>query len=279
VKKVIIPKKNLFIINNIMPAKSKKQLNFFKLVKAYVDSGPEGVMNMWGKLFPKRKPPTAEQLEKIVNTSKSIKPADLEDMVSGVDGDEVFGNNKDFKVGYWMKFDSWYSTYQGQKKRGTFIAKIKRVRPDINLLNFNSEDIYSESGAKIAPVRRPRISSPDFIWLDFAYFDQIKETAKEKKDLTMKNEIRKLVREVLSEAEMQDTGGIKIKKINSDEEVTVKTGMLVQSSTDETSKGKVKNVGVNFDVIPHTNNLNIYWYHGDKAGTTQKVDLDDVVAM
>jgi len=182
-----------------MPSKTKKQLNFFKLVKAYKDNGPEGVMSMWGKLFPGRKMPTADNLEKITNVSDKIDYADLEDLASGVDGDEVLGDSKEIKVGYWMKFDSWFSNHKGEKGKATFIAKIKSVRPDIKLVNFNSEDIYNKNGTKIAPVRRSKISSTERMWLDYAYFDQIKETAKDKKDLTMKNEIRKIVREVLSE--------------------------------------------------------------------------------
>lgn len=268
-----------------MPAKSKKQLNFFKLVKAYVDGGPEGVMGMWGNIFPNRKPPTAENLDKIIKVADKINYADLEDLISGVEGkDTDFGNKRDFKVGHWMKFESWFSTHQGQKRKKTFIAKITRVRPDINLVNFNHQDIYSENGNKMTPVKRPRFTNTDYQWLDFAYFDQIKETAKNKEELVMKNEIRKIVRESLTEsffneAEKKDTGGVKIKKRNSDEEVSVKTNMHVQSAYDETSKGKIKNVGVNFDVIPHENNLIIQWYHGDKSGTEQTVDLEDVVAI
>jgi hypothetical protein len=320
-----------------MPSKSKKQLNFFKLVKAYVDNGSTGVVDMWKKLFPKKAMPNAIQLEKIIDVSKKINYSDLEDMVSGINGvDNDFGNKQDFKVGYWIKFDAFYSDYQGNKNKNTFIAKITRVRPDIKLVNFNSEDIYNKNGFKIAPVRRPNITSTDFMWLDFAYFDQIKEVSKDKKELIMKSEIRNIVRKTINEvsedsnfatsqenkmlmrslsqiikqikirthftneelmseiskmlnqydnendineSDATKTNGLTIKHRDTGEDVSVKTGMLIQSATDETSKGKVKNVGINFETIPNRNNLNIYWYHGDKAGTTQKVDLNDVVAI
>jgi len=104
-----------------MPSKSRKQLNFFKLVKSYVDSGPEGVMNMWGEIFPGRKMPSSNELEKITNVADSVDYADLEDMASGVEGDEVLGDNRDIKVGYWMKFESWYTNSNGEKRKGTFV--------------------------------------------------------------------------------------------------------------------------------------------------------------
>tara|TARA_R110000868_G_scaffold105774_9_gene290440 strand:+ start:14388 stop:15173 length:786 start_codon:yes stop_codon:yes gene_type:complete len=261
-----------------MPSKTKKQLTFFRLVKSYVDGGPDGLMIMWKELFPGRNMPNEENIKKITNVADKINYADLEDLTSGIEGDETLGNEKEIKVGYWMKFESWYKSYQGERKKGEFIAKIKKIVPGIKLVNFNSEDIYSKNGGKIAPVKRVKITTTDNMWVDFAYFDQIKETAKNKNDLIIKNEVRKLVREVLVESEeAQDTGGLKIKKIGSDEQVSVTTGMFVEKISD-LSKGKIKNVGID-DSIPAKNNINIEWYQGDLAGTIQTVYPDAIVAI
>ncbi len=258
-----------------MPSKSKKQLNLFKLVKAYTDNGFLGLNNLWGKLYPNRKLSDYE-IEKIENISKTINYSDLEDMASGIVGDESFGDSREFKVGYWMKFEAWYLNYKGEKNKNTFITKISRVRPDIKLVNFNSDELYNKNGIRISPVKRSRITDLDNVWLDFAYFDQIKETAKTKDELVMKNEIRKMVRNLLSET--FESEGLKIKKRNSNEEVNVKTGMLVQKKSDE-SKGKIKNVGINHDTIPAKNNINIEWYHGDLAGTSQTINPEDIEAI
>jgi hypothetical protein len=171
-----------------MPSKTKKQLNFFKLVKSYVDSGPEGLIDMWKETFPNRSMPKKENIQKIIDVADKINYADLEDLASGVEGDEVLGDKKEIKVGYWMKFEAWYASHQREKKKGVFIAKIKKIVPGIKLVNFNSEDIYSKNGGKIAPLKRTKITSTDNMWLDFAYFDQIKETAKNKNDLIMLKE-------------------------------------------------------------------------------------------
>ena len=72
--------------------------------------------------------------------------------------------------------------------------------------------------------------------------------------------------------------GLKIKKSNSDEMVSVKTGMHVEKKSDK-SKGVIKNVGINFKKIPNVNNLNVQWFSGDLSGTKQTVDLDDVEAI
>jgi len=116
--------------------------------------------------------------------------------------------------------------------------------------------------------------------------NKIKELANSIDDENLKRKLNtssqsysSIARNSINEAEIQDTGGLKIKKRNSEEEVSVQTGMLVQKAFDETSKGKVVNIGVNFEVIPHTNNINVHWYHGDLAGTKQKVDPEDIVAQ
>lgn len=250
-----------------MPSKSKKQLELFKLVKAYLDDGPDGFIIMWKNLYPGRDMPDSSTIEKVVKISDTIKYSDLEDMVSGLEG-------VDIKVGNWMLFDAYYRKTSGDKGKGTFIARIKKVVPSIKLVEFNSEDIYSKNGNKISPLKRTKITTTNRMWLDFAYFDQIKKTAKNKNDLVMLNEIRQIVRgcveEVLNEA-------LEIQKRGSDEMTSVVTGMLVQKKSDE-SKGKIMNVGID-DSMPPRNNINVYWYYGDLSGTEQTVYPEDIVAM
>ena len=250
-----------------MPSKSKKQLELFRLVKAYMDDGPDGFVIAWRNTYPTRGYPDTDTIEKVVKISETIKYSDLEDMASGLEG-------VDIKVGNWMLFDAYYRKASGDKGKGTFIAKIKKVVPNIKLVQFNSEDIYSKNGGKIIPLKRTKITSTNRMWLDFAYFDQIKKTAKNKNDLTMLNEVRKIIRETIEE---QMTGGLQIQKRGSDEMVSVSTGMLVQKKSDE-SKGKIMNVGVD-DSIPAKNNINIHWHHGDLSGTEQTVYPEDILAI
>jgi hypothetical protein len=263
-----------------MPSKSKKQLKLFQIVKAYVDGGSVGLVDKWKETYPGRGFPSKSEIDKIVRISEKIDYADLEDMASGVEGDSDLGDTRQVKVGYWMKFEGWYMSRDNIKRKGAFIAKITRVRPDIKLVNFNSEEIYNYKGVRIAPLKRTKITNADSMWLDFAYFDQIMETAKDKNELVMKNEeLRKLVKNTLKEHFLnENTGGLTIKHRDTGEDVSVRTNMLVQKISDE-SKGQIKNVGVDYDTVPPTNNLNVKWHHGDLAGTTQTVDLDDVVAI
>tara|TARA_R110001599_G_scaffold50161_6_gene142372 strand:- start:108 stop:872 length:765 start_codon:yes stop_codon:yes gene_type:complete len=254
-----------------MPSKSKKQLELFRLVKAYVDGGPDGFVIAWRNMYPTREFPDANTIEKVVKISETINYSDLEDMASGLEG-------VDMKVGNWMLFDAYYRKPSGDKGKGTFIAKINKVVPNIKLVNFNSEDIYSKNGGKIAPLKRTKITSTNKMWLDFAYFNQIKKTSRNKNDLVMLNEIRKIVRETLMESdEKMGTGGLEIQKRGSNEMVSVSTGMLVQKKSDE-SKGKILNVGVD-DSVPAKNNINISWHHGDLSGTEQTLYPEDILAI
>jgi hypothetical protein len=259
-----------------MPSKTKKQLNFFKLVKAYIDGGPKELIVTWKNMYSSNYP-TVKVIEKIKDVAGKINYADLEDMASGVIGDEVLGDKKDIKVGYWMKFESSYRDYHNKVFKNTFIAKITKIRPQEKLAIFNSNDLHNKNGNRIEPLRRiSGATTVENIWLDYAYFNQIIETSKTKEELTMKNEIRKIVRDLLSEE--FESAGLKRKKRNSNEEVNVKTGMFVQKKSDE-SKGKVKNVGINYDTVPATNNINVQWYHGDLAGTFQTVNPEDIEAI
>ena len=259
-----------------MPSKTKKQLNFFKLVKAYVDGGAKDLMLAWKNMYSSNFP-TVKVVDKIKDVAQIINYADLEDMASGIEGEVVLGDKRDIKVGYWMKFETSYRDYHNKVFKNTFIAKITKIRPQEKLAIFNSNDLHNKNGNRIEPLRRiSGATTVENIWLDYAYFNQIIETAKTKEELTMKNEIRKIIRELISEEFESD--GLKIKKRNSNEEVNVKTGMLVQKKSDE-SKGKIKNVGINYDTVPATNNINVQWYHGDLAGTSQTVDVEDIEAI
>jgi hypothetical protein len=90
-----------------MPSKNKKQFNLFKNVKAFVDGGENLLLKTWRETNPGRKI-TDEDFVKIKKIADSIKYADLEDLTSGIVGDETLGNVLEVKVGYWMKFKSKY---------------------------------------------------------------------------------------------------------------------------------------------------------------------------
>ena len=48
-----------------MPSKSKKQLELFRLVKAYVDDGPDGFVIAWKNTYPTRDYPDTDTIEKL----------------------------------------------------------------------------------------------------------------------------------------------------------------------------------------------------------------------
>lgn len=250
-----------------MPSNSRKQLELFKLVKSYVDDGPDGFVIMWRNMYPTRGFPDSETIGKVVKISEKINYDDLEDMASNMEG-------VDIKSGNWMMFDAHYRSGDGSVAKGVFIAKIKKVVPNIKLVEFNSDDIYNKNGSKIIPLKRTKITNTNKMWLDFAYFNQIKKTAKSKKDLIMLNEVRNIVRDCIKEVMSES---LEIQKRGSDEMTSVVTGMLVQKKSDE-SKGKILNVGID-DSIPAKNNINVYWYYGDLSGTEQTVYPEDILAM
>jgi hypothetical protein len=234
-----------------MPSKTEKQLNLFKIVKAYVDGGRTGLIGMWKDLYPNRDF-SDDEFEKIIRISKGIDYAYLEDMASGIEGDEVLGDKKDIKVGYWMKFEAWFSNYKGEKK--------------------------------IAPLKRTRISDADRMWLDFAFFNQVLETAKNKEELIMKNEIRKIVRDVLFESYLNENEegavALQIKKKDSDEEVDVRKGLEVEKVVkSDDSIGVVKSVKVTQKNNIPTNLIEVEWTSGDLSGTTQDLDPEDLQAL
>lgn len=172
-----------------MPSKSRKQLNFFKLVKAYKEGGEINMIWMFREIFKTKKYPPKKLIEKVEKVSEKIHDSDLEDMVSGIDGEEILGDKRDIKVGYWMRFKAWYRPDlgygYGDKEQNIFIARISRVNNRDNIANFKKDGLYNKHGKLIEPKFRTKITHPEFKYLDFAYFDQIEETAKEKKDLIM----------------------------------------------------------------------------------------------
>jgi len=182
-----------------MPSKTKKQLNFFKLVKSYVDGGAKELVLAWRNMY-NSDFPSIKVMDKIKDVAQRIDYADLEDMASGVEGDEVLGDKKDVRVGYWMKFDSYYRDYHNKVFKNTFIAKITKMRPNEKMAIFNSNDLHNKNGIRIEPLRRVSgATTVENIWLDYVHFNQITETAKTKNELITKNEIRKIIRELISE--------------------------------------------------------------------------------
>jgi hypothetical protein len=258
-----------------MPSKSKKQLNLFKIVKAYVDNGPNGLMSAWKEIYPNRKANRGE-IKKIIDIASKIDYADLEDLSSGIDGEEILGSKLDIRVGYWMRFNAIYSDYKGEKKESILIAKIKTISPINKIVNFNSEDIYNKNGHKIAPLRRVKILDTNRMWLDYAYYDQILETGKTIESVVMKNEIRKIIRNILFEDDAQSLASLK--KLNDKETVQAKVGMKVQKKSDE-SRGEVIEAITDNETTPASLKLKIKWTSGDLSGTEQTVDFDDVYAL
>lgn len=167
-----------------MPSKTKKQQNYFRLIKAYKDSGYKGFFSTWKEIFGTRPYPSSDYINKAIETSKKIKYADLEDLASGVEGEQVVGDTREIKVGYWALFKGKYRNSKGEPKDGTFVSRIKRVDYNNRIANFNVNDFYNRFGGKTEALRRLNVSHPEFQWLDYAYFNDIIKTGKDKKDVT-----------------------------------------------------------------------------------------------
>jgi hypothetical protein len=174
-------KKSLFIIN--MPSKSKKQQNYFRLIKAYADGGYKEFFGTWKRIFGNRPYPNSDYINKVIDISKKIKYADLEDLSSGVEGESVVGDTRDIKVGYWALFSGRYRNSRGEPKENTFISKIKRVDHNNKIVNFDIYDFYNRFGGMIEVPRRLVVTHPEFQLLDYAYFKDILKTGKNKKDV------------------------------------------------------------------------------------------------
>jgi hypothetical protein len=186
-----------------MPSTSKKQLNFFKLVLAFKTGGMDSFYKKWFELFKYRPLPDDSYIEKIKKTADTINAADLEDMASGKEGDDVLGDNREIKVGYYALFKGNYKTSLRDRdiKQGEFISKIKRVDNVNKIVNFQHGDYFRKDGARIFPPYRSKITSSEFELLDYAYFDDIIKTAKAPQELFEKRspifeEISNTIREI-----------------------------------------------------------------------------------
>lgn len=167
-----------------MQAKSKKQLNYFRLVKSYKDSGYKGLFNTWKEIFGRRPFPPSEYINKIVDTSQKIKDSDLLDLTSGVEGEAVVGDKRDIKVGYWALFNGRYRDSKGIPKEGKFIAQIKKVDFNNSIANFNRFEFYNRFGARTETPYRVVVTNPEFQFLDYAYFKDIIKTGKSVKEIS-----------------------------------------------------------------------------------------------
>ena len=188
-----------------MPAASKKQQNYFKLVQSFKEEGERGFFKKWKELFNNRPFPNKEYVQKIADTSKKIKDEDLQDLTSGIEGEEIIGDKREFKVGYWALFKGKYRPLSNQEevKDGVFIAKIKRIDFQNKIVNFAEDGLFNKFGTHIGSLLRTNISHPEFKFLDYAYFKDVIKTSKNKSDMIEKREItemiRKTVREILNE--------------------------------------------------------------------------------
>jgi len=188
-----------------MPSKNNKQLNFFRLVKAYKDNGDMGVYKQHKHLEGYKPMLTPSYMEKIVKTANSISGADLIDMTSGIVGDNPLGDNRDIKAGYWALFRGKYKT-PGQTdevpKEGEFIALIKRVDNQKRVVNFHYDGFRNKYGQTTIIPKRANVSNPEHMYLDYALFDNIIRTGKTPQEVAQPKEsleesIRKIVREFL----------------------------------------------------------------------------------
>lgn len=207
-----------------MPATSKKQLNYFKLVKSYKEGGIKSFFNMWRTIFKDRPFPDKTYIDTVAKTAQKIKPEDIEDMTSGLKGDDILGDLRDFKVGYWALFKGRYRDYKNTTQEGEFIAQINRVDFKNKIVNFNAGSMYNKFGGRIATQNRAIITDLDFPFMDYAYFKDVIKTSKNKneiiekrglfaettiinkKEQTMEN--KKILKKIIEEALLSEDIGI-----------------------------------------------------------------------
>ena len=185
-----------------MPSKNRKQLNFFLLVKAYKENGEIGVKRQWKFLEGYKPRLTPAYMEKLIKTAKSITDADLIDMTSGVEGDDPIGDTRELKPGYWALFRGKYKVPEqtdDTPKEGEFIAQIKNVNQQKGVVNFNHNGFRNKYGQTMIMPKRANASSLEFMYLDYALFDNViktgrspQEVAEEKENL--EESVRKMVR-------------------------------------------------------------------------------------
>src|SRR3989304_455787 len=88
-----------------MPSKNKKQLNFFLLVKAYKESGENGVFRQLKHLEGYKPRLTPTYMNKLIKTAESIADSDLIDMTSGVEGENPLGDTRNLKANHIRAID------------------------------------------------------------------------------------------------------------------------------------------------------------------------------
>lgn len=186
-----------------MPAKNQKQLNLFLLIKAYKEYGEIGVRHKLSQLQGYKPRLTPAYMDKLAKTAKTIKDSDLLDLTSGIEGDNVLGDKKELKVGYWALFKGQYKK-DGLTQDGEFIAQIKRVDNNSKVVNFSQKDFKNKYGQNIIIPRRANISNPDHIYLDYALFDNVIKTGKSPMEIAQKREnleesIRKIIQKIFLE--------------------------------------------------------------------------------
>jgi hypothetical protein len=183
-----------------MPSKNKKQLNFFLLVKAYKENGEIGVKRQFNHLEGYKPRLTVDYMKKLIKTANTIQPADLIDMTSGIEDDNTLGDKRDLKVGYWALFRGKFkpaSSINEIPQEGEFVAQIKRVDNSKGVVNFNQNGFRNKYGNTMVIPRRANVSNPDFIYLDYALFNNViktgktpQEVAKQKEALTESIELK-----------------------------------------------------------------------------------------
>src|ERR1035437_9203318 len=152
-----------------MPAASLKQLKYFKLIKAYKEGGIKQLYLVWKQLFGTRPFPEAAYIDIIKAKAAKMKDAHLEDLTSGLKGDNNLGDSRDIKVGYFMLFKGSFRGDNKEIKSGTFIGKISKVDNEAKLAKINSNEIYNRFGVRTVPLHRASVVDPQFQYLDFAY--------------------------------------------------------------------------------------------------------------
>lgn len=180
-----------------MPAKNQKQLNFFKLVKAYKEAGEMGVYRQYKFLEGSKSKLTPDYMAKITKTAATIKDADLLDFVSGIEGDTIVGDKRDLKAGYWARFRGKFRTTTGEPREGEFIALITRVDHSKGVVNFSHHGFRNMYGNTTEMPKRENVSNLQFQHLDYALFDNVLQTGKTWQEVVKKRDaIQEIIRKI-----------------------------------------------------------------------------------
>ena len=190
-----------------MPSKNKKQLNFFLLVKAYKENGEIGVKRQWSRLEGYKPRLTPEYMDKLSKTAEKVLDADLLDLTSGIEDDTELGDTREFKVGYWALFRGNYKPKDSNNessKEGEFIAQIVRVDHQKRRVHFNQYGFRNKFGQTIVIPKRANAINLDYLYLDFAVFDDVIKTGKSPQEVaktreTMEESVREIVRKLFKE--------------------------------------------------------------------------------